>query len=42
VSWVKEFTKLALVEEDRRRKLSMVVLGAVDGLRGKMGPVVKM
>ena len=41
-SWAKEFAKVALVEDDRRYKLSMIALGIFDGLRGRMGPVVKM
>ena len=41
-SWAKEFTKVALVEEDRRHKLSMIAFGIIDGLRGRMGPVVKI
>jgi rhamnosyltransferase len=42
VSVTKEFAKVILIEKNRRRQLSMIALGTLDGMRGRMGPVVKM
>jgi rhamnosyltransferase len=42
LSWLREAIKTMLVEDDRRKKMSMIAAGIIDGFRGKLGPVVKI